>query len=157
MAEKRVHHSYNVPGLFHRLCTSVLTHSLLQHSSICEFSFHEPSKGLLHDGARLQSLAHKLMLLSMDILLLRKWEWMVAGGYCISHSLGVTLSLYCQGKPDQAKTFSDAVNWLIRDPPCLKEPENILKFLFLLSSPNNNCDMQATLPMQRTTYSYYPR
>lgn len=155
----------SVPELLHKLCQSLLVCSLFETSSFLCLSVPgttlEPVKqAYLHDRGRLQRLARRLVLLCYDVVLLRKWQWMGSETRCISHSLGVALSLHSQGKTSKAGNLANAITSLLsgEEASDLTEPESILQFLFLLSSPNACGDVQ-DVPHTREghVYPFYPR
>ena len=159
MKEKHSVQLCDVPDLFHRLCRSVIAHSLLQQRSVLGLRFQEPVKrAFLQDSNRQQQLARRLVRQSLDVVLLRKWEWMGTDTSCISHSLGVALSLHCQGKSRKAERLAKAIHWVVGEVAGLVEAEGILQFLFLLSDVAGSGDVLDT-PSTRgdQIYSYYPR
>lgn len=146
----------NVPELFYKLCKSLLTHSVFRPSSVLDLRFPDRvRRAFLHDSNRARRVTRKLWLLCLDVVLLRKWEWIGTDTRCIAHSLGVSLSLQCQGQSGKAENLARAIGWVLGDPPGLLEPESVLQFLFLLSSPGTHGD----IPHVRGdhTYSCYPR
>lgn len=149
----------SVPGLFQRLCISLLTHSMYKPTSIIDFCFQRPMKqAFLHDRNRVQHVTRKLFALCMDVVLLRKWQWMGTETHCISHCLGVSLALHYQGQSSKAESLAGAITWLVAGKSDLIEADNVLHFLFLLSSPRtggNVVDTPQTASHQ--IYSYYPR
>ena len=150
----------DVPDLFRRLCRSVVTHWLSQKWSVLDLRYQDRAKqAFLQEEDRLQQLVRRLVLLSMDVVLLRKWEWMGTDTGCVSHSLGVALSLHCQGQSGKAERLANAIHWLVGGMADLVEPESVLQFLFLLSCVGSSGDQldAHTTSWGDQTYSYYPR
>lgn len=150
----------DVPDLFHKLCRSVVTRSLTKQWSVLDLRFQERAKqAFLQDEGRVQHLVRRLVLLSMDLVLLRKWEWMGTDTGCVSHSLGVVLSLHCQGQSGKAERLANAIHWLVGGMADLVEPENVLQFLFLLSCVGGSGDMldAHTTSLGDQSYTHYPR
>lgn len=149
--------SCSIQELFKRLCTSILNHSAIQPSSIIDFCFHKPIKQpFLQDRNRLQYLVGKMMATCMDVILLRQWEWRTTDTHCISHCLGVSLSLHYQGQSTKAESLATAMTWLLEGNTDLIEADGVLQFLFLLSSTGNYV-MDTPLTRDDHIYSYYPR
>lgn len=152
-------HSGSILELFKRLCASVLTHSTVQPTSRMAFCFHKPVKqAFLQDRNRLHYLVRRMVALCMDVILLRQWQWRTTDVHCISHCLGVALSLHYRGQSAKAEGLANAMAWLLEGNSNLIEAENVLQFLFLLSSPSTRTDVMDT-PSTREDqiYSYYPR
>lgn len=145
---------YSVPDLFQRLCASVLKDCIIQPTSRIDFCFQKPIKK--HDKARVQSLVRKLRALCMDVVLLRKWEWMRGDGDSVIRCFGVALSLYFQGMSKEAECLAAAISKVLKEDCQLVEAENVLQFLFLLSSSRRAGNL---VPEVRKghIYSYYPR
>ncbi len=148
----------DVPCLFQRLSASLLTHSALHYSTI-DYCFQQPVKQpFLHDRIRVHHLSKKLALSCMDVVLLRKWEWMRTDSGGLWQWLALSLTLHHHGKPNSAHKLATAVSWLLREDCALAEAENVLRFLFLLSIPNTKDSMIETPQAEAGhIYSYYPR
>ena len=143
----------SIPELFYKLCESVLSHSLQTSSSILDLSFRQT----FVDREKLPLLAKKLRLRCMDVVLLRKWEWMGTETHCITDALGFTLDLYCHGEPFRAKKLTSAVHWMLEDASELMESESILQFLCLLSSPKISKGTHGPTTRGDHIYHHYPR
>ena len=147
----------SVHSLFQCLSRSILNHSALQHTSIIDYCFQRPIKQpFLHDRNRVHRLSRKLAFSCMDVVLLRKWEWMGTDSGGLWQWLALSLTLHHRGKPDSAHHLATAVSWLLRENCILKEAENILRFLFLLSTPNTKDVMETPQTKAGHVYSYYP-
>lgn len=152
-------HSCSIPGLLRDLCASFLTHSMVRPSSVIDFCFHKPIKrAFLQDSNRLNYLIRRLAGVCMDVILLRPWEWRTSEIHCTSHCLGVALTLHYQEHTTRAESLASAMTWLLQGNSDLTEADNVLQFLFLLSSPSVSASAEDS-PMTREgqIYSFYPR
>ena len=149
----------DVPSLFQRLSAALLTHSTLQCSTI-DYCFQQPVKQpFLHDRIRVHHLSKKLAFSCMDVVLLRKWEWMSKDSGGLWQWLALSLTLHHCGKPKSARKLAAAVSWLLRKDCPLAEAENVIQFLFLLSTPNTEDSSRAEMPQGEEAghiYNYYP-
>ena len=144
--------------LFKRLCSSILAQSAVQPSSMIDFCFHKPIKqAFLQDRNRLEYLVRQLVALCMDVVLLRQWEWRTTDTRCVSHCLGVALSLHYHGQSTKAESLATAMTWLLEGTSDLTEPDNVLQFLFNLSSPHANEALDIPCTRADQIYSHYPR
>ena len=151
----------SVPDLFLKLCSSMLCQLVLQ-SGRSDWVFHKPGKPPFSlEWRRLQHESKRLRRLCLDLVLLRQWEWISTVDHPIespiSSCLGRTLSFWSRGRSTEADKLSCNINWLASGKSGLTESENLLHFLFLLSSPCSHGGRQIMVPGTGQSYPHYPR
>ncbi len=148
----------NSCSVFHLLLD--LSKSLLNDtprpSDQLEYSFYEPIKR----SWRLEDEARRLRRISLDVMLMRQWEWIPSSSRqkdptsrCLAH----TLPLYFRGHSDDAVKLAEAIAAITAD-SSLREVEDILQFLSLLSVPAKSRGRAVEIHTKNHhLYPHYPR
>ena len=150
--------SYSVYDPLMKLSRSILLHSLLHEHSFTDsdyFCLEKGNKNSLYLPWTLQNrVCRKLRACSLDLILLRPWEWSPGEdevqGTPLSRCMGQAFSLYMQAKPEQAHSLLCSLTWLHGKQSSLSCVDSILQFLYMLSSLDSSED-------KGPVYQYIPK